>query len=446
MDQTVMTSTAPASQNIDPRLIRMFQRPESLVGVQGTFTHFVQPLRPPTADDTDYSMELPNTGADYTDLKNIQLYVRGSLKRADGTVLTDGEPVLLANNVLHTLFESVTILVGHNQQEVQMNNYPYKAYLRQLKTTKTQSSPAAMAHGFTAESHNLLGGVIEGGISRSLWTKASRTVEFLGQTYIDFFQTEGYLLPATPLRVIFRRSRDGFYINSGKDNGATAYKFFIEKIGLYVPVVKIAPFLTPLMEMQTDEAPASYHFDAIDLRQFSLPAKTLQRVYPRVFQGKIPTKIAVAFYTQKSFIGDQDQATLLTATSTPNRLQLSINGLVVREHRIDVDGGIFLESYQQFTDWLGGTHVNHPIQATRFLAGNLFLTFDLMENCSVNGGGGGSDSASCAEESLLTGFVDISVEFKKAVVEDCIMAVYAISPDVVDISKERAARYTRVIT
>ena len=65
MDQT---STEVASQNIDPRLIRMFQKPEGQVGVQGTFTHFVQPFRPPMAEDTDYVLELPNTGSEYIDL------------------------------------------------------------------------------------------------------------------------------------------------------------------------------------------------------------------------------------------------------------------------------------------------------------------------------------------------------------------------------------------
>ena len=46
MDQTPVASTEMASQNLDPRLFRMFQKPEGKVGVQGTFTHFVQPLRP----------------------------------------------------------------------------------------------------------------------------------------------------------------------------------------------------------------------------------------------------------------------------------------------------------------------------------------------------------------------------------------------------------------
>lgn len=95
-----------------------------------------------------------------------------------------------------------------------------------------------------------------------------------------------------------------------------------------------------------------------------------------------------------------------------------------------------MESYCRFTDWLESTNTAFTMNVEHFLNGVQFLTFDLMENC-------GSDQP--AEESLLTGFVDISVEFTRALAEESVMVVYAISPDVIDVSKERAARYTRVI-
>ena len=108
---------------------------------------------------------------------------------------------------------------------------------------------------------------------------------------------------------------------------------------------------------------------------------------------------------------------------------------------IDADAGTYLESYFRFTDWLGVTNVDYPINSKSYIHGSLFLTFVLMENCAGTG-----SALSCAEESLLTGFADISVEFSVAVPEESVMVVYAISPDVVDISKEKADRFTRVIT
>ena len=260
MDQVPVVPTTLTTQSVDPRLIAMFTKAEGTVGVQGSFTHFVHPMRPPSGDDVEYTFELPNTGADYIDMKNIELYVRGKLTRADGTALVDDEKVVLVNNSLHSLFETVTVLIGHNQQEIQMNNYPFKAYLRQLMHSQS-STPSMRGHGFVIEDFTdpmPATGDMGYGIDRYDWTSSSKNVEFIGPTFIDVFETEGYLLPATPLRITFKRSREQFYVTTAASNAAIDYKFTIDKIGLFVPTIKVAPYMTPLLEMQTDQVPARY--------------------------------------------------------------------------------------------------------------------------------------------------------------------------------------------
>ena len=274
------------------------------------------------------------------------------------------------------------------------------------------------------------------GIDRYAWTTDSKTVEFLGPTFIDLFQTEGYLMPATPLRITFKRSREQFYLTTATSNEAVEYRFSIDKIGLYVPTMKVAPYMTPLLEMQTDEVPARYRFDTIDARQFPLPKDTITRTYLRVHQGKIPSKMAIAFYRQDAFVGSRSRAALLTAELDIRRIQLAVNGLVVREHVVNLEDAIYMESFRRFTDWMGGTTTDFPFGAQDFINGATYFTFDMMENCQ---------SMVCNEESLLGGFVDISLQFGKAVPAEMVMMVFAISPDVLDISKDRAARYTRTI-
>ena len=381
-------------------------------------------------------MELPNTGADYVDLKNIDLYVRGQLKKADGTSLEKAESVVLTNNALHSLFETVTVLVGHNQQEIQMNNYLYKAYIRQLMHTKT-TSPACQEHGFTDDSKVAKAEEVTMGLTRYPWTSESKVAEFLGPTYIDVFQTDGYLMPATPLRITFKRSREAFYLTTAVANKDTAYKFFIDKIGLYVPTVKVAPFMTPLLEMQTDESPARYRFDSIDARQFPLPANTTTRTFARLYQGTLPTRIAIAFYRQDSFLGTRDRASLLTADLDLKQMQLAINGLVVQQYDVDISKNIYMEPFRRLTDWLGVTDGNFPFDLKQFRQGVSFFTFDLMENCSSN--------TECDKDSLLTGFAELSLQFGFDVPTDCVMMVFAIFPDTLDITKQKALRYNRVI-
>lgn len=118
--ETSATPVVPkeVTQHVDPRLTSMFVKPESLVGVHSTFTHVIQPLRPATEFDQEFIFEVPYSSSSYRDMKNADLYVRGCLKRRDGTKLADDEKAIMTNNALHSLFESVTLLVGHNQTEI----------------------------------------------------------------------------------------------------------------------------------------------------------------------------------------------------------------------------------------------------------------------------------------------------------------------------------------
>ena len=188
------------TQNVDPRLIHMFTKPEGRVGVMSTFTHFVQPARPPSETDDEYVFQFPHLGAAYADLRNTVLYLKGRLKHADKSKLAAGEEVMLENNALHSLFEAITLYVGHNQVEIYQPHHPIKAFLRQLMQ-KALDSPSLKQQGFSLHTR------FEGrddytvGMTRRTVTESSKVCELIGPTYIDMFQTPGYLMPGTPLTV-----------------------------------------------------------------------------------------------------------------------------------------------------------------------------------------------------------------------------------------------------
>ena len=108
----------------------MFVKPEGMVGIQNTFTHFVEPIHPPNQHDQDFYFDLPFLGSMYMSVRDIQLYVRGCLKHRDGTVLDDKDNVKFANNGLCYLFDSCMLYVGNNQQEVYVPNIPYKVFIK----------------------------------------------------------------------------------------------------------------------------------------------------------------------------------------------------------------------------------------------------------------------------------------------------------------------------
>jgi hypothetical protein len=116
-------------EKLDPRFLSMLEKPRVQVGVQKTFTHIIEPVRQPSDTDAEITFDIPSAGGAYIDLKNTEVYLKGCLKKADKTNLAESDKVVLTNNALYSLFDSVTLYVGRNQTEIHSPNYAFKSYI-----------------------------------------------------------------------------------------------------------------------------------------------------------------------------------------------------------------------------------------------------------------------------------------------------------------------------
>jgi hypothetical protein len=189
--------------------------------------------------------------------------------------------------------------------------------------------------------------------------------------------------------------------------------------------------------MQTDHTPASYDYEALDMKQFPLPTGAIVRKFARVFEGKIPRRIIVAFFKQTAFSGQRDETPLLTAGIDLRQISLSLNGVVVRELSTNYDNDIYLEAYRRFTDWMQTSESEYFISFEIFKRGYRYYCFDLMESCP--------NADACAEEMLRQGFLDIQLQLGGALGSEHVMTVFFEAPESVEITKERAARHIRTI-
>ena len=429
---SVMSSEV--AQNVDKRLTSMFVRPEAIVGVQSTFTHVIEPLRAVSPLDEQFDFDLPTTNG-YVDLKNMQLYIRGRLTKRDGTHLTGEDKVSVTNNLLHSLFQSVTVYVGHNQLELYSSEFPYKAYIRQLQKYDGKKPTSMLCEGFLPEdcSRVMDGNELKSASSRAGMIMVSRTVELMGETLIDLFQTDSYLMPACPLRIKYRKNRDGFYVITLPEGKDQEYNFSIEKISLHAPTISVAPSMTPLLEMQTDGAPAAYNFEALGIKQFPLSKDSITRHYSRVFEGRLPSRVLVTFFDQSAFSGvGRDKNPLMTSDVNVRSISLCVNGVGLREVQVNYGERIFMEAYQQFIKWMNKKDKEYMVTAKNFPNGFRFYAFDLRDNCGKE---------HCLEETLTQGYIDLKLDLHAPHrTEDCVMTVYYFSPQTVFINKQRVAQ------
>jgi hypothetical protein len=425
------------AQNIDPRLINMFVKGEGNVGVQNFFRHSVEPLKLPSKTDNEFVFDLPQTGASFIDLQNIELYVRGTLTRLDGTDLVKDEKVLVSNDFLSTLFDSVSVYIGHNQMEIATANFPYKAFIKQLNRFKHLTSQMR-PEGYDVEIYDkhAYSSDFASGMSRYGWTSLSKSVEFEGPVLLDFFTTPGYLLPACPVKIKFRKAKDLFYVVTDDSQKDTNYNFSVDKMVVYVPSISINPQLTPMLEASLDQFPAAYRFEGLQMKQYSVPASTLTRKYPRLYEHKIPKRIMVGFFPQAAFSGDRTRTPLMAADLDVTHIALRLNGVVLREFHLDYKENQYLDVYKRFLEFVGAEDQLYQVNYTAFKSGYRYYCFELQKL---------PKDERIDDDTITQGFLDLEFTLSTKPTEECVMTVFSFATETVEIHKSRTARYIPTI-
>ena len=98
-------------------------------------------IRPPSqvSDDSPFKFKISGQNSmDYVDLKNSQIYVRLKVDNADGTALTKGAKVGLANLFLQALFSSTEVTL-QNKAKMNCNYNPYRTYIHTLLNYETDA-------------------------------------------------------------------------------------------------------------------------------------------------------------------------------------------------------------------------------------------------------------------------------------------------------------------
>ena len=422
-------------QTVDSRLILPYVSPQGLIGISSVFTHVLDPLKPLSKTDNEIHFALPDTLNSYIDLRNIKMYIRGSLVRQKGEKLAAQEKVSIADNFCHSLFECVTILLGKNQLEIQHNLYPFKAYLKQLERYSQKCIEMSMA-GLTIDAP--VPGIkdMTTAVARTAYIAESQEIEFTDNILADFLNSNGFLKPGFPFKIRFRKSTPAFYTVKHPDN-TNSYVFNLEEFTLKVPCVVVQPDIAELLSRQLDVAPADYRFTGTNIIQYTISGDTLTAKFSRVFQGKLPSKLLVAFYDQESFIGSETSLPLVTSNVNVQNISLSINSVVVRQFNVNFKEKLYLELYDKFIEYVGASGSDYYIPYNQYIRGHMFYPFILNQKPE--------GMPVLPIQALNQGFIDLTITLRERPGNDVIMAVFYQSPECLSITNKDMARFDPVI-
>lgn len=172
-----------AEQRISEKVLLPYLKPVQGVGISGA--HYITLRTNKSVDRLDkcYIFEFPVLHGNLIDLAGVLLSIKGKLLRVKAGGGYENMPKLeqamCVNNSAHSLFESVTVNMGMNQESFYLPMYPHRAMMRQLLRYKSPRPSTGVLEGFeySFESTNE---DINSERARSAVYSESKDVEFLG--------------------------------------------------------------------------------------------------------------------------------------------------------------------------------------------------------------------------------------------------------------------------
>ncbi len=202
---------------------------------------------------------------------------------------------------------------------------------------------------------------------------------------IDLFEADGFMKSNVEIRITLDRSEPNFYLVLGDETKNNSYRFQINKIGLYVPIVRINDAIIPMLNRLCDKAPARYCYDFLVCKKYNLPKETLSFEYQKVFQNHVPQRLVLAIHKHQAVSGSKLLNPFFTSSDINIReIRLECNGNVIRTIKPRFASADYGLSYRSFIEFMGVTDHRYPITYGDYPNGLrlvLFIYFYLHSCC-----------------------------------------------------------------
>ena len=253
-------------------------------------------------------------------IQDTNIEVTVTITKDDGTLPAAGKFVGTANNLLHSMFESVRLTINDMPISVSPNNYPYKAYISNCLTYSTFVKSAQLAcQGWYTDtsshmdsSENNIGWVERSNLFKVDYDprkefKPNGTTLF-GRLFHDLVSCETGLPPNTKVKFELDRSDDSFVFMT-VDTDTEKYKLKLLNIALFVPVAQLSSQvfqeINTVLTRKNEPKAIGIHYRRIEVRPISLPRNKEEYNSDGLFtDSDLPCKIVLCFVKTGSKVGN----------------------------------------------------------------------------------------------------------------------------------------------
>lgn len=385
------------------------------------------PYKPLASLDNASTLEFLSVGQGdtYRDLSNIYLKLQCKVVKSDKThyVEADAAEVGLVNNVLHSLFQQVTIYLGNRAISVSDNNYAYRAYLESLLNYGSDAMDTHMEScGFYVDTpgqlDNLLAKQNLGLDKRKANYAKSATVELIGKIHSDMMNQQKFLLNNVDLRIVMSLNKPEFYT---LETPARSSQIVITDATLFINHVTISPSVLVSHERVLAKSNAFYPYTRVECKSYTVAAGSMSLSLDNVVIGTIPRFILFGMVENEAYIGSRAKNPFNFQHFNINLFYLTINGSQVPMQPLTFDfDKTPPQSMRAYSNLFKSINMNaydraNVVTKSFFDNGAFLLGFDLTSDLSAS-----SDCTSLMNQ----GTIRIEGRFGKALPKTITCLIY----------------------
>ena len=334
-----------------------------------------------TASQTsfDFTFEPSNL---YTDLASALLILEYQICKADGTALKDTDDATPVNNILHSLFSSVQLLINGEKVTGNSEDYPYKAFLLSLlshnKETKKTYLRGCVKWLKDSAEHVGDREANEGWVNRRKEATSSTTLCAVGHPVLDLMNQCKLLPSHCELKFVFERSPKSFYMMSAANS---PFYIKIVKANMSIRQVQVRDEVTEVHNKSVLDlkfGPFNYPITRTRVTKHTLNGGSQDYSWTQTDTTQIPSRVVIGLVKETASSG--------TITENPfNFKNFGVREIEVKhdeqkyEVKTDFANKKIAEAYHNLFSETGllATGHNCDISLEEFSDGYTLFAFDL---------------------------------------------------------------------
>jgi hypothetical protein len=384
---------------------------------------------------------VPTSVDEYVNLSETFLMLRVRLDLGKTSVAAaDWAKIVPVQNLLHSIFEQVDLVIGDRQVTGSHQTYAYKSYFDTLfNYDKWSKTTFLHCQGWEDEK---ISSLALGSIARQKTftpnpsgdQATGNTVTLMGKINLDFAQQMKPMLGGSTLRIRFTPNRQEFYLHS--DATDLKPKFHFVDSCLYVNKYKVSADVVKAHAVALAKGPARYPLTRTEVKKFTVNANVMDAMIDNAITGQMPRRLFLVIVDNKGMNGDLKSYPYDFGNYDVNHMACYVNGeqYPMKAYQPNFKGGDITREYLGLFQTLNQYHSHPNLKITKDdfkTGGYTIFGIDLSADGSDGCGEGGH------VDPIKYGSLRVELKFATALPKTVNVLMYCEFDNVIQVGADR---------